>query len=259
MINVHVLEKQVNQLWIDFTGDNDRIAREKLLLHYLPLVKIIAGRMKLGLPGSVEFDELVSSGMIGLINSIDNFNLERGFKFETYAAQRIRGSILDGLRDADWLPRSFRQKSRKLEKVMDKLVGRLGQIPTNEEIASELGLDIDAYFRYIDHVGAASLISLDRPVKSNSSENTGSLHEVMPDESKLDPYEEVEDENIQNTVHQLIAEMSEQERTVVALYYFEALTFREIGEVIGVSESRICQIHTRLIATLRANLRKMLK
>jgi RNA polymerase sigma factor for flagellar operon FliA len=250
--------KEINALWNSFQKSHDEKIREKLLINYLSLVKIIAGRMKVTLPGSVEYNDLVSSGLIGLINSIDNFNPKRGFKVETYAAPRIRGAILDGLRDVDWLPRSYRQKSRKLDQTMEKLFSRLGRIPTDEEIAKELELNLDDYYKYIDHVGAASLVSLDIHVAGTEGDS-GSLYEVISDDNQPNPYDLVEEADIQQAALNLIDELSDQERTVVALYYYEGLTFREIGEVIGVSESRVCQIHTKIISILRVRLRKLLE
>ncbi len=251
-------DTQIDELWNKFQDTRDENIRESLLIHYLSLVKIIAGRMKVTLPGSVEYNDLVSSGLIGLINSIDNFNPKRGFKFETYAAPRVRGAILDGLRDVDWLPRSYRQKSRKLDQTMEKLFARLGRIPTDEEIAKELEMNLDEYYKYIDHVGAASLVSLDIHV-SGAEGDGGSLYEVISDDAQQNPYDMVEEADIQQTALHLIDELSDQERTVVALYYYESLTFREIGEVIGVSESRVCQIHTKIITILRVRLRKLLE
>ncbi len=249
----------LTQLWDDFTKHKDEKARENLLIHYLPLVKYIAGRMKVNLPGSVILDDLVSAGLIGLINSIDNFNIKRGVKFETFAAARIRGAILDGLRDVDWLPRSYRQKNRRLDQAMDKLTSSLERIPTDEEIAAELGMGIDEYLSYIENVGATSLVSMDVRISTSSESDVGSFHDLLPDNSNLNPFENVEYSNIRDTALKLIDELSPQERDVVALYYYEELTFREIGEVLGISESRICQIHTRTISILRARLRELLE
>lgn len=246
-------------LWKEFTKHKDEKARENLLIHYLPLVKYIAGRMKINLPGSVVFDDLVGAGLVGLINSIDNFNVKRGFKFETFAAPRIRGAILDGLRDVDWLPRSYRQKSRRLDQAMDKLTSTLDRIPTDEEIAAELGLGIDEYLSYIENIGVASLVSMDARISTSSEGDIGSFHDLIPDDSKMNPFENVEYSNVRDTALKLIDELGSQDRDIIALYYYEQLTFREIGEVLGISESRVCQIHTRILSILRARLRKLLE
>jgi RNA polymerase sigma factor for flagellar operon FliA len=251
--------EELQELWQQFAGSRNNKAREKLLLHYLPLVRQVAGRIKTGLPASVEYEDLVNTGLVGLIGSIDNFNLERGFKFETYAVPRIRGAMLDGLRDVDWLPRSFRQKTRQLDQAVAKLTGEHGRSPDDREIAGELGLDDDGYQRFMDQVGAASLVSLDVKIKTDDEGETGSLHEVIPDTETPSPLDNLEEADARAMVVKLVANLSEQERAVVALYYYEELTFKEIGQVIGVSESRVCQIHTRILATLRARLTKLLE
>jgi RNA polymerase sigma factor for flagellar operon FliA len=246
-------------MWDTYIEKKDIQARDRLLLHYLQLVKGVAGRMKIGLPGSVEYDDLVSTGLLGLINCINNFNPDRGFKFETYAVPRIRGAILDGLRDMDWLPRSYRQKTRKLDDTMTKLINELGRIPNDKEIAKCLDMSIEDYYNFIDQVGAASLVSLDVKVSTGDDGDTGSLLDIIPDENIADMMAVTENINAKETALKLIEELSKQERTVVTLYYYEDMTFREIGEVLGVSESRVCQIHTRIISTLRVRLRNLME
>ncbi len=211
------------------------------------------------MPGSVEYDDLVSAGLMGLINSIDNFNPDRGFKFETYAVPRIKGSILDSLRDIDWLPRSYRQKTRKFDDALIKLTNKLGRNPNDDEIAAELNLDQDEFYRFIDQIGAASLVSLDVRVSTGEEGDSGSLYDVIPDFSYPDPLAAIEDTDIKQTAVKLVDDLTKQERVLVALYYYEELTFREIGQVLGVSESRVCQIHTRIIATLRGKLHKLME
>ncbi len=258
MITAVAAADELEQLWETYAARRDGQVRERLMLHYLPLVKQVAGRMKVGLPGSVEFDDLVGAGLMGLINSIDHFDPQQGFKFETYAVPRIRGAILDGLRDVDWLPRSYRQKSRRLDKVMRKLIGELGRLPHDLEIARELGLNEDEYQKFVDQVGATSLVSLDVTISTGDEGGVGTLHEVVSDRTRLDPSQELEEADARDVVLKLIEALSEQERSVVALYYYEELTFREIGKVLRLSESRVCQIHTRIIAILRAKLRRIM-
>jgi len=253
------IDSDLQVMWDTYIEKKDIQSRDRLLLHYLHLVKQIAGRMKIGLPGSVEYDDLVSTGLLGLINGINNFNPDRGFKFETYAVPRIRGAILDGLRDMDWLPRSYRQKTRKLDDTVTKLINKIGHIPNDQEIADYLEMNIDDYYDFINQVGAASLVSLDVKVSTGDAGETGSLHDIIPDDKYLDAMTVTENTNARETAIKLIAELSEQERTVVALYYYEDLTFREVGEVLGVSESRICQIHTRIVSTLRVRLRNLME
>jgi len=251
--------KDVSLLWEQYNLRRDNPCRELLLLHYLPLVRLVAGRMKLGLPGSVEFGDLVNTGLMGLVGCIDGFSPEKGFKFETYAVPRIRGAILDGLRDVDWLPRSYRQKGRQLDQAVAKLVGTHGRVPTDDEVALELGLDGDEFYRFMDQAGAGGMVSLDLPMPTGEDGETGSLHDVIPDDETPDPLERLEANDARDTALKLVDDLNEQERAVVALYYYEELTFKEIGWVLGVSESRVCQIHTKLIATLRARLHEKLR
>ena len=249
--------ENVTKLWEDMSSRNNSKTRERLLLHYLPLVRTVAGRMKIGMPGSVEFDDLVGAGILGLMASIDGFQPERGFKFETYAYQRIRGAILDGLRDIDWLPRSYRQKVRRLEITTETLAAKLGRIPFENEVAEELGLTGDDYLRFMDQAGASAILSLDIRVSTGDEGDSGSLHDVVADETQIDPLEQLQEEDARNVALELIDQLNENEKDIIALYYYEELTFREIGEVLDLSESRICQIHTRILATLRAKLRKL--
>lgn len=246
----------IGRLWNDYAGGRDERLREQLLIHYIPLVKVVAGRMKVGLPGSVELGDLVSSGLMGLLNSIENFSPQRGFKFETYAIPRIRGAMLDGLRDVDWLPRSVRHKSRRLDQAMEKLTAELGRVPQDHEVAAELGLEGEDYSRFMEQAGAGAVLSLDARIATGEEGESGSLHDVIPDPTGSDPHTELERKDAREIAKRLIGQLAEQEKSVVALYYYEELTFKEIGEVLGVSESRVCQIHTRIVATLRTRLRK---
>jgi RNA polymerase sigma factor FliA len=246
----------LERLWQQFGDLRDQHAREQLLIHYLPLVKMVAGRLKVGLPGSVEYGDLVSSGLMGLVSSLDNFSPQRGFKFETFAVPRIRGAMLDALREEDWLPRSVRQKSRQLDQAIEKLTAAFGRVPQDHEVAAELGLEGDDYSRFMEAAGTGSLLSLDARVSTGEDGESASLHDVIPDETQSDPLDALEKNDARELAKLLIAQLSEQEKAVVALYYYEELTFKEIGEVLGVSESRICQIHTRILATLRARLKR---
>jgi len=256
MIATSLPESSIQTIWEKYALHKEERLREQLLLHYLPLVKVVAGRMKVGMPGSVEYDDLVSTGLMGLMNSIENFSPDRGFKFETYAVPRIRGAILDGLRDIDWAPRSVRQKGRRLEQAIEKLTVELGRLPHDQEIAAELGLQGDEYNHFMEQAGAAPLISLDVRASDHDEEDGGALHEVVADTSQVDPLIALEQKDTREIAKRLISQLSEQERSVVALYYYEELTFKEIGQVLNVSESRICQIHTRVLATLRGRMKK---
>ena len=241
-------------LWKLWAEDRDSGVKDELVIRYIALVKQVAGRMRIGLPNSVELDELVNSGIIGLVTAIDNFDPSLGFKFETYASQRIRGSILDGLRDYDWMPRSIRSKTRVLETALVQLEGRLGRIPHDEEIASELGVELNGYYQLLEDVKVASILSLDEPYLGADGE-IGTLGEMIEDEDAVDPAIVLEWKEAKKITKRLIGELNQQERLVIALYYYEDLTLREIGEVLGISESRVSQIHNKVIITLKGKLR----
>lgn len=243
-------------LWELWVSKPSQEVKDELVVRYLPLVEQVAGRLKIGLPDFVQVDELVNSGIIGLIGAVEHFDPSRGFKFETYAVNRIRGSILDSLRDYDWMPRSIRTKARSLESALIKLEGELGRVPSDEEVADELELDMDAYFSLLEEVKVSSILSLDQPIASQDGEPI-SLVDMVEDEDSEDPTGQVEWQEAKDVAKRLISALSQQERLVIALYYYEELTLREIGTVLGISESRVSQIHSRIILTLKGKLRVM--
>ena len=243
-------------LWGLWVKDAQQAVKDELVLRFLPLVEQVAGRMKIGLPDSVQVDELVNSGIIGLIGSIDNFDPDRGFKFETYAVNRIRGSILDSLRDYDWMPRSIRSKAKSLEAALVKLEGMLGRVPSDEEVATELSIDLDDYYLMLDEVKVTSILSLDQPLSGPEGE-VSSLSEMLEDEEAEDVPGVVEWNDAKRLTRRMIERLTQQERLVIALYYYEELTLREIGEVLGISESRVSQIHSRIILTLKGKLKQL--
>ncbi len=247
---------QDDQLWGLWVKSPEQQVKDELVIRYLPLVEQVAGRMKIGLPDSVQVDELVNSGIIGLIGAIDNFDPSRGFKFETYAVNRIRGSILDSLRDYDWMPRSIRSKTRSLETALVRLEGELGRVPSDDEVAAALDLDMEAYFALIDEVKVASILSLDQPITGSEGETT-SLSEMLEDDEGENLSDRVEWLEAKEVAKRMISQLKQQERLIIALYYYEELTLREIGEVLGISESRVSQIHSRIILTLKGKLRSL--
>ncbi len=247
-----------DSLWKLWTESPTREVKDELVLRYIPLVEQVAGRLKIGLPQSVEVNELVNSGVIGLITAIENFEPERGFRFETYAVQRIRGSILDSLRDYDWMPRSIRSKSKALEAALVKLEGVLGRVPNDDEVADELGVEVEEYYSMLDEVKVASILSLDQPYAGWEGEVT-TLGELLEDEEAEDPVGTVEWNEAKEIAKRMIKSLTQQERLVIALYYYEELTLREIGEVLGISESRVSQIHSRIILTLKGKLKNLFK
>lgn len=249
--NIHNMN--INKLWADYKSVGDVQAREGLILHYAPLVKYIAGRLAINLPDSVEFDDLVSYGTFGLLDALDKFDLDRDIKFETYASTRIRGAILDGLRSADWIPRSVRAKARKLEQQIQMLEHQLGRSPEDQEVADALELDMDKYHAMLEEVKGTALISLDEVVNPDSGDEPISLiNNVRAEQAAVD--EGLLKSELHHELARAIDQLPERERMVVSLYYHEGLTLKEIGHVLEVSESRICQMHTKAILTLRSKL-----
>jgi RNA polymerase sigma factor for flagellar operon FliA len=248
---------QADQLWDEYRRDPGPAAKEALLVAYLPVVKQVASRMKMSLPHSVALDDLVGSGILGLINSVENFNPELGFKFETYAIPRIRGAILDGLRDFDWVPRSIRSKEKLLESTITALENELGRIPTDEEIAGRLEMSLSEYHRLVDDVSATTLLSFDRPL-SGDGDQSSNLYDLVADSSRDNPLDLMERKEIRGLLVELINRLPEQEKLVIALYYYEELTLKEIGKVLDISESRVSQIHTKIIMSMKQHIKRLI-
>lgn len=244
------------ELWQQYCDTKEPSLKERLLLAYLPLVKLVASRMKQTLPQAVQLSDLEGAGVRGLIQSVESFDPERGVKFQSYASTRIRGAILDGLREYDWLPRSLRNKSKSLERAFEACQAREEGIPRDEDVAAELGLSLDDYFELLEEVGSIQLVSLDEV--PDGAENAGSYHDVIPDSSAEDPLSSVERNEERELVVKWLQELPEQMWRVMVLYYYEELTLKEIGEVLNLSESRICQIHSAAIHALRARLQREL-
>lgn len=247
-------------LWRDYLTSKSPATREAIILKYAPLVKYVAGRVAIGLPSNVEFDDLVSFGVFGLMDAIEKFDLSRGIKFETYAIARIRGAILDGLRSNDWVPRSVRQKARELERVCAELENRLGRSATDQEISDAMGISIQDFYQLLSEVSCTTLSSLDElwMVHSNEDDSVRVLDLVKNKESE-DPLYQVEIEEVKETLANAIESLPERERMVIALYYYEGLTLKEIGEIMEISESRVSQIHTKAIFRLRGRLNRWRK
>ncbi|MCB2210555.1 FliA/WhiG family RNA polymerase sigma factor [bacterium] len=245
---------EIWQLWV---RERSQEIKDELVLRYLTVVEQTAGRMKIGLPRSVQVEELTNAGIIGLISAVENFEPERGFRFETYAGNRIRGAILDTLRDYDWMPRSIRSKTRQLENALVKLEGSLGEVPSDEQVAQELGLSLEDYYSMLDEVKVASILSLDQPLPGPEGEMS-SLSEMISDEDSEDPHDVINWNEAKAVAKKMIQGLKQQERLVIALYYYEELTLREVGEVLDISESRVSQIHSKVMLTLKGKLRAKL-
>ena len=225
------------------------------MVAYSPLVKYVSGRMASGLPAHVEEGDLISYGLIGLMNAIERFELEREIKFETYAITRIKGAIIDELRTQDWVPRSVRARAREIERANAKLEGRLHRAPTDEEMAAELHIDVEEFQASLLQISNSTVSALDELwTVSDSSGDGVSLLDTLGDADAPDPSQTMDENEMKDMVADAIARLPEREKLVIALYYYENLTLREIGEVLGVTESRVSQLHTKAVLRLRSRL-----
>jgi RNA polymerase sigma factor for flagellar operon FliA len=243
----------VEELWADYKTSHNRETRDRLILHYSPLVKFVAGRVLSRLPSTLEGNDLVSYGILGLIDAIEKFDLARGLKFETYAVPRIRGAILDELRSIDWVPRSVRSKARAAEQAYTKLEHRLGRSPTDEELASEMGISSGELDNLMRQTTRASVLQLDE-VLFTGQLGPRTLGDTIAD-SGDGPGANLEVEETRRLVSRAITGLPDRERQVLTLYYYEGLNLAEIGDILGVTESRACQIHTKAVHQLRHRLR----
>jgi RNA polymerase sigma factor for flagellar operon FliA len=248
------LEGELAGLWVEYKQTASPAARERLILHYAPLVKYVASRVATGLPATVEQADLVSYGMFGLIDALEKFEPARGNKFETYAIPRIKGAIIDELRAMDWVPRSVRFKAREIEKSYADLESILKRAPSEREIADRLGVSLRELHDVINQISFVSVLALDEllSVGSDRGEQV-SLLDTLADRG-VDPTTSLEGQETRGLLAAAINSLSEREKIVVTLYYFEGLTLAEIGDVLGVTESRICQIHTKAVGQLRLQL-----
>jgi RNA polymerase sigma factor FliA len=249
------VEAAIAQLWRDFKTSADQRLRERLILHYSPLVKYVAGRVGVGLPPNIEQADLVSYGIFGLIDAIEKFDISRAIKFETYAISRIKGAIIDELRAIDWIPRSVRYKAREVEKAYAALEGRLHRTPTESEVATELGISLDDLHTIFSQVSFVNVIALDELLNVGGERGDKmSLVDTLEDTKAEDPVAAFETEETKYLLARAINTLPEREKIVVTLYYYEGLTLAEIGQVLGVTESRICQMHTKAVLQLRGKL-----
>jgi RNA polymerase sigma factor FliA len=248
------VDEELGALWHAFKGSEDPEARERLILHYAPLVKYVASRVATGLPASVDQADLVSYGMFGLIDALKKFEPGRGNKFETYAIPRIKGAIIDELRAMDWVPRSVRFKQREIEKALADLESMLKRQPTEKELAERLGMSLSELHEVITQISFVSVLALDESVSVGADRGEQvTLIDTLADRG-IDPTSGVESQETRGLLAAAINSLSEREKIVVTLYYFEGLTLAEIGEVLGVTESRVCQIHTKAVGSLRGQL-----
>jgi len=244
-----------NSLWRKYRLNRDRQLRDRLILTYAPLVKFVAGRLGSGLPAHVDEGDLVSYGLLGLIGAIERYDPDRDVKFETYAIARIKGSIIDELRAMDWVPRSVRARARDIERAIGELEAHGGRVPTEEEIAAKLGVSQDQLNEDLLEISRSSIAALDELwTISSSGGDQVALIDTIEDTQGPEPQAALAQTEMREALGEAIARLPEREKLVVTLYYYEELTLREIGEVLGVTESRVSQLHTKAVLRLKARL-----
>jgi RNA polymerase sigma factor FliA len=242
-------------LWREYRAKANPAIRDRLIVTYAPLVKYVAGRLGSGLPAHVDDEDLVSYGLLGLIGAIERYDPERDVKFETYAIARIRGAIIDELRALDWVPRSVRSRARDIERAIGELEAKLGRVPSDEEIAGKLGLTTEELDESLSEISRSSIAALDELwTISGSGGDQVALIDTIEDTDAPDPQGALSQVELREAIADSIARLPEREKLVVTLYYYEELTLREIGEVLGVTESRVSQLHTKAILRLKARL-----
>ena len=248
---------QQRELWQKYSKSGPGSAIENNLVEqYLPLVKAVVGRLAMSLPSHVNSDDLYSAGLVGLLNAVRRFNPATGSSFEHYARVRIRGAVFDELRRLDWVPRSIHDKAKKVEHTLQELSQRNGSLPTNSEMARALDLSLDEYEELLEEIRPASYICLDSVTGGTDGDNGGASHDVIADDSQVDPWEGAARRELSSLIETRLQQLPEMQRKVLALYYFEDLRLREIAEAFGVTESRICQVHAQAILAIKAILRK---
>ncbi len=242
-----------DKLWAEFKQARSQELRDKLIIQYSPLVKYVAGRVGVGLPRNVEQADLVSFGVFGLIDAIEKFDPERGYKFETYAIARIKGAILDELRSIDWVPRSVRSKARTLERAMAKLEAEHHRPPTDQEVAAEMEITEAQLQTTLSQISFVGVAALDEMLAGGERGESVTLGDTVADAGE-GPMGVYEVEEMRQILAESINRMPEREKIVLTLYYYEGLTLAEIGRVLSVTESRVCQIHTKAVLQLRSRL-----
>jgi len=240
-------------LWERFTREGDRQARAELILGYTQLVKYVVGRLAVGMPPSVQYEDLISCGVLGLIEAVDRFNPDKGVKFETYAVTRIRGQVIDSLRALDILPRSVYRHGREIERAAAQLSQKLGRTPTDKEVAHHLGVELARYRGWLVDINFA-IVSLDHPLTLKDGEQT-TLYSSLEDEKMPIPARQIDDQEMRQELMAAISFLPKREQMMVAMYYNDGLTMKEIGEVLNISESRVSQLHAKIMLGLRGRLK----
>lgn len=244
-------------LWREYRDLRTREVRDFLVEKYSPLVKYVAGKVAIGMPQNVEFDDLVSYGSFGLLDAIEKFDPDRNIKFKTYAMTRIRGAIFDELRSIDWIPRSIRQKAKQVEETISMLENKLGHTVEDEDIAKEMNMSVDELNTLLTKISGTSMISLNDIWYLGDDNDEVSFMETLESPQNLNPDTLIEKEEVKAVIVEAIKHLPDKEKKVIVLYYYEDLTLKEIGEVLEVTESRISQLHTKAIMRLRGKLMRM--
>jgi RNA polymerase sigma factor for flagellar operon FliA len=245
-------EKNEEELWQRYRKKRDPVIRDTFIKQYAPLVKYVAGKVAMGMPHNVEFDDLVGFGVFGLIDAIEKYDPEKNVKFKTYAVTRIRGAIFDELRQIDWVPRSVRQKTREIESVISALEAQIGRTATDQEIAGALGMDEGEYLKTIQKISSTSILSLNDVWFSGDENDKVSIGDSIESPSSLNPDVMVEKDEIRRVIVEAINELPDKEKKILVLYYYEDLTLKDIGRVLEVTESRVSQLHNKAIQHLRS-------
>jgi RNA polymerase sigma factor for flagellar operon FliA len=243
----------IDRLWAEYKRTGERALRDQLIVHYAPVVKYVAGRVSVGLPRHVDESDLASYGIIGLIDAIERFDPVRNVKFETYAIPRIKGAIIDELRSIDWVPRSVRAKARSVEQSYAKLEATLHRTPTDAEVAADLDMTDGEFQNVLRQISFVGVVALDEVFRGGDRSDRSTLGDNLPD-TGAGPMATFEVKETKEALVHAITQMGEREKTVLTLYYYEGLTLAEIGQILGVTESRVCQIHTKAVLQLRAKL-----
>jgi RNA polymerase sigma factor for flagellar operon FliA len=248
------VDPETQSLWLEYQRTHAKAIRDRLILTYAPLVKYVAGRLGTGMPAHVDESDLISYGLLGLIASIDRFDPSLEIKFETYAMARIRGSMIDELRTLDWVPRSVRTRAREIERAIRELEVKLERAPTDEEIAAKVGITEEELDESLTNISRSSIAALDELWSVSGEGDQVSLLDTLEDPTGERPADALDETETREILADAIARLPEREKLVVTLYYYEELTLREIGEVLGVTESRVSQLHTKAILRLKSRL-----
>ena len=249
--SAQVSEAELEVIWRTYKRTRDENLRNTLIEHHMPLVRTIAERVLQTLPKSIDLDDLSSAGTFGLMDAINGFDLSRGIKFKTYCTTRIRGSILDELRSQDWVPRLVRLKAHRLERAIRQLEGLLGRAPNQAEIAEELGITLEQLQAHEAEANAKTIFSLSEKWDDGDDDRELEKVEILADHKSVNPVDTIQQ---RDALEMITGSLTKKERLIILMYYYEGLTMREIGEIMELTESRVCQIHSNVMARLKAQL-----